>query len=335
MRGLWGRAFGNARVRAMKSRLRTPEDLRLFRAASSVAALASAAEIETPCEARELTAGPFADLLADYQKLMDAYPAGASLFRALLQLHEIENLKLGWRASARSLPANRWAHLWKPLGRHETLRLSCWRESASLRDAASCARGTPYEGIARDAFRAHEADEAAAELAFDRWAWSSLVAEARRLPRREGEAKRLALSRVRERDFDALRRAISSYGLSADAAGASTVLLREEENPERLRGLAQWAPGAGPLARELPRLLSLGLPAAGGWDDLFLALRRQRREDCLRAFRGYPFRLAPPLAYLLLREEENRGYSALAESRGKPETAPALERVLAASAMSG
>ncbi len=335
MRAPFAYAFGNARVRAMKSRLRTGEDLRIFRAAASPSALAAAAGVEPPRRPEDLARVPFADLLADYRNLVDAYSAGAPLFRALLDLHEVDNLKLAWSACARALPASRWMHLWKALGALETLPLARVRDAASLRGLVAAARGTPYERIAAEVFRAHGDDGAAAQLAFDRWAWSGLLAQARRLPHRESGAADLLLSRVRERDFDLLRRAPISFGFSAEAAAAATVLLREETDAEQLRRLAAWSPASGPLARDLPRSVSRRLEAVAfsDWDEFLSALRRERRRQCLRAFRGYPFRLAPPVAYLLLREAEVSSLRALAESRGMPEPNPALDRVLAASAM--
>ena len=337
MRAPFAYAFGNARVRAMKSRLLSPEDLRIFRAAASASALAAAAGIEPPRRPEDLARGPFADLLADYRKLMGAYPAGAPLFRAFLDLHEVANLALAWSAGARGLPASRWTHLWKALGALETLPLARVRDAESLRGVVAAARGTPYERIAADVFRAHAEDGAAAQLAFDRWVWSGLLARARRLPRRESGAADLILSRVRERDFDLLRRAPIAFGLSAEAAAAATVLLREETDAGELRRLASWSPaaGSGPLARDLPRSVLRRLPAStfADWDEFLSALRRERRRQCLRAYRGYPFRLAPPVAYLLLREAEVSSLRALSESRGMAEPILALDRVLAASAM--
>lgn len=326
-------AFGNARLRALKSRLRTAADLRAFRAAPTVAALANAVGLEPQRDPRRLDSLLFASLLVDYRKLSSAYRSGAPLFDAFLRLHEVENLKLGWRARMRALAVERWTHLWRPLGPLEVLRLSDWRDAATLRDAAGHARSTRYEAIVREVLETHEQDLAAAEMAFDRWAWESVVAEARRLPRREREARELANLRVRERDFDFLARAVASYRLPAKVAPASTVLLRQEEKVERLGELAEWTREDGLLGARLPRRLARRFGTVRDWDALTYALRRDRRDRCLRAFHGYPFRLAPPVAYLLLREEEVRSLRSLAQSKLSGQTGAPVDRVLAASAM--
>jgi hypothetical protein len=59
------------------------------------------------------------------------------------------------------------------------------------------------------------------------------------------------------------------------------------------------------------------------------SLRQARRDACLRAFRGYPFCLAPPVALLLLRDAQVQALISLVEARGRRSTAP-LERVLGA-----
>ena len=48
---------------------------------------------------------PMQRLLRVYQTAMRGYRDGVPLFRALLQLHEIENVKLLWRATAKPAPA--------------------------------------------------------------------------------------------------------------------------------------------------------------------------------------------------------------------------------------
>ena len=96
-------AYGNARVRAMKSRLLGPLDASVLRSAPSLAALAGALGIPAPAGARQLHAGLFEHLVRDYGKVIAGFPRGKSLFLALLGLHEIENLKLGWRARAGGL----------------------------------------------------------------------------------------------------------------------------------------------------------------------------------------------------------------------------------------
>ncbi len=295
-------AYGNARLRAMKSRLLGREDGLALKAATSLAALAAGLGEPPESDARRLHLERFDALMLDYGKVMASYPRGGALFGALAGLHEIENLKLAWRARARNLPPLRWAPLWRPLGRLEAIRLEDFRRIDSLREAAALAHGTPYEAVVGEALRFPEKDPASAELAFDRFASRRLAAEARRLPGREKGARDLALGLVRERDADAVRRAVASGRLTKEHARQAAAVFSGDAFPE---------PG------------------------LLTALRRQRLRACRAAFLGPPLRLAPPFAYLLLHEEEVRAVTALAEACGEPAPTEALARAFAASALSG
>ena len=297
-----GFAYGNARVRAMRSRLLRPEDGFALRAASSLAALAAGLGAPPPASARLFRRELFDGLMRDYRRVIGSYPRGGDLFAALLGLHEIENWKLLWRALVRRVPPARWTPLWRPLGRLEALGLDDARAAASLSEAAALAKETAYEPGVADALRAPEGDLAAAERAFDRFASRRLAAEARRLPRREQAARDLALALVRERDVRAVQQATASGEAPGEARLAAAVF--REEPP--------------------------GDPAAS-----MAALLQRRRAACRSAFLGPPLRLAPAVACLLLREEETRALSALAEACGRPVPAEVLDRALRASALAG
>ena len=252
-------AYAHARIRGCKSRLLTRADaLPLFTASDPQAMrrVVAALELEKPMQR----------LLRVYATAIRGYPHGAPLFRALLQLHEIENVKLRWRRGDR-IPE----HLWTDLG--------------SLATFSSELAGTPYEQIARTVTRAHGSDLAAAELALDRWASQRLLEEARRLPGRETLARRLIELVVRERDAEIVRRGAKWYGLTSVSGRAEEVV----------------------------------------------AMRRERLRLCRRAFVGNPFLLAPPLAVILLAEEEVRAVRALVERQGDESLDPPLLRASAAS----
>jgi hypothetical protein len=328
-------AYGNARLRAMKSRLLQPEDGALCRAAPSLSALASALGLTGATNVGVIDTAGFEALLADYGKVIRNYPDGRALWLALLARLETDNLKLAWRARALSVPKERWVPLWRPFGALERLPLSFWRDSGSLREAVRRTADTPYGSIAADALRTREQDLPGADLAIDRFAWAGVTRAARDLPRRERATRGLVLARVRERDLDLLARAGPFHGLTAELAVAATVALSEEASPGAWRELAARAPRWGPLPRSLPRWFTAASTRASSWDSVFLSLRRRRREACRRAFLGPPFLLAPPAAYLLLREEQWRASVALAESRGSAGSETTLDRVLTASAMGG
>jgi hypothetical protein len=158
---------------------------------------------------------PMVALLRVYSLAIRGYPGASSLFRALLQLHEIENVKLVWRAKARGMDRDAVGHLWIDL--------------TPLATFSGDVEGTPYAGIAKSIARAHGRDLAASELALDRWASQQVLGETRRLPRRESVTRRLLELVVRERDSEIVRRGAKWYGLTSIGGVAEDVLrLRRE-----------------------------------------------------------------------------------------------------------
>ena len=180
-------AYAHVRMRGCKSRLLTRADaLPLFTAsdAETMHRVVSALELDDPMQR----------LLRVYRTAMRGYPDGLPLFRALLQLHELEDVK------------------------------TLWRKGGKPSDV-----GAPFREIAAVIARAHGTDLAAAELAFDRWASQHLLDEARRLPRREALARRLVELGVKERDSEIVRRGAKWYGLTSVSGIAEDVMsLRRE-----------------------------------------------------------------------------------------------------------
>ncbi len=201
-------AYAHTRMRGCKSHLLTRADaLPLFTASEPQAMrrVVAALDLEHPMQR----------LLRVYATAMRGYPHGEALFRALLRLHEIENVKLVWRVTARRRGKEALERLWIDLG--------------SLASFSGDFDGTPYAQIAKTIARAHGSDPAAAELALDRWASQQLLDQARRLPRHEALARRLAELVVRERDAEIVRRGAKWYGLTSVSGPAEDVLsLRRE-----------------------------------------------------------------------------------------------------------
>lgn len=225
------RAYGYARVCAAKATLLRRDELFAVRGTTDERASARAAET-----LRIGTAGDrFARLLQRYRLVLRAYRSDDGLFRALLRLHEAENLKLAWRGHARSLPIERWWPLWRDFQELATLPGSAIRNTSSLHDVAAAARRTPYGDIASAVLAAHGDDLPPAEMAIDRWASAELARAATRLPRSEALARELAYSVVHARDEEVAQRA-ETYGLSPAAAAAGRVLppTRRETEVARL-----------------------------------------------------------------------------------------------------
>jgi hypothetical protein len=323
-------AFANVRARARAARLHGPEMAAHLRAARDPAARAAALR-KLGAEGGEVLGARLAALLGDYAVLAESYPVGGSLIVALARLHELENLKLLFRAAQREIPADRWRHRWRPMGRLGTLRLADAEEVRSLRDLPASVAATPYAEVVSAAVTG-ALDAATAELSFDRLGSRRLVEEADALPRAHADAAALVLDLVRERDLDALRRA-RAYGIAPALAAGATVLLPRERGFGDLAEIAAWKPDDGPLGKLLPRTLLGGDALVADWNALTIALRRRRRHACAAAFIGSPLRLAPGIAYLLLAEEEVRGLVSLAEAAGDPSAGEVLARALAGSAL--
>ena len=204
-------AYAHARIRAWKSRLLTRAG------AAPLFAATDAAAIQRAIAALELD-DPLRRLLRVYQTAIDGYRNGAPLFRAMLQRHEIENVKLLWRVVANG-HRDRVARLWIDLGAFASFPLP---EAPTLNELVAQVAATPYAEIARSVARVHGTDLAAAELAFDRWASRRLLEEARRLPKQESIARRLIELVVREREAELVLRGAKWYGLASVAPGNIT-----------------------------------------------------------------------------------------------------------------
>lgn len=212
-------AFGQTRLRAWKSRLLTSREAALLFAATTTA------EVERVLAA--LGGSPFDKLLRIYAIAIRT--RRTPLFRALLALHEIENVKLAWRVVAHDRDRALVAKLWLDFGPLATVSMP--RALASLRELTDGLAKTPYGVIARSVLRTPPEGE----LAFDRWASQRVLDAARALPAHESLARRLAELVVRERDAQIVGRGERWYGLSPSAVAAAALLDTKPADPAELR----------------------------------------------------------------------------------------------------
>lgn len=178
-------AYAHSRILARKSRLLGPRDAAALLAASDEAALNHAL---TALGVDPATA--FAKLIDIYALAIRTYRA--PLFRALLALHEIENVKLMWRVAERNRDRAFVRRLWRPLG--ALVRVPMIDDAASPRDLAERLAKTPYGTIAMSIVRSGAAPDAA----LDRWASQQLAAEAAKV--KEPLARKLIDLLIAERD---------------------------------------------------------------------------------------------------------------------------------------
>ena len=317
-----GVRFGaaQARMHALKSRLWTPDDRQLV-VRGGVAP-----------DGRPISGAPadvFGGIVRWYVRLAAIYASGVPLLRALFRRHEAENVKLLWRAAMRGRPPA--ASCWRPL---EPLASVSWTARVlTPHELVQHLDASPYGAIGRALLRSHAADLPAAEIGLDRWVWNAILDEIQRLPASERDAGALVRLLAVEHDVGVLRRG-PSLGFEPDLVAKSTVVLSRECRLDRLTSAAAWRPDRGSLSRVLPRALTRIVADAATWDDVEHELRRARLRACRRAFVGWPFRLAPAIAALLLCEEQAHAAMSVAAARARGGAAVAhLPLALAASGL--
>ena len=327
------RAYALARVRSMRGELVSPETALVLRGAGGARGVATAFEALGLDAADPVASRRVLDARLGHRlhKLARLYPEAEELFRALAALEEVDNLKLGWRAVARHLPAARWLPDFRDLGPAATLHPEHFRGMGALYEVRDALARTPWGAVVARVVRTHEDDLAAAALAFDRAAGRRLVAAARALPAAEHLARGLALDAALDRDLQVLARA-RAHGLGPEAAVGALALLPDLVRPAALRALAEHE-GVGALGPKIPRAL---LRDAGGvvtFADLLAARRTHHRVACFHALRTGGFTLGPPVAFARLAAAEVRALTAVAEAGGDPSLGEVASSVLAASAL--
>jgi hypothetical protein len=214
-------AYANTRVRAARGRLLRGERLVALRIADTPPARAAAL---LDLQLGDGTAlGAYRVLMnalaADYARVLRSVPGDRSPFLALRSRHEIENLKLVYRALTRGHPDSRWTPWWRPIGE---LELDDFRDLRSLPELVN--RAGRYREIL-----AAGGEPFAVERALDRFA-TSVIAAAARDSEPDVAAILDALVRQRENQDDEIvrwcRRAFLRGPFSRAAAAA--LLLVEE-----------------------------------------------------------------------------------------------------------
>jgi vacuolar-type H+-ATPase subunit C/Vma6 len=163
-------------------------------------------------------------LVDDYAAMSAAYPEARDALAALVQLHEVENIKLLWRAAVRRLAHRQWRASWRPLGPLQRIEAEDFTAPFSQIELVAALARTPYARPAEASLRAHGADVAAAELAFDRFGSSRVAAARDRLPRAERSARALLRAVIARRDATVFERAVTTLGVDSASAVLMTAL---------------------------------------------------------------------------------------------------------------
>ena len=278
------RAYGQARARARRAAILSEPALVAMAGAGAVSSLPGWRELGPDDDGSVILALGYSRLVDDHVVMRRAYPEARDALAALLQLHELENLKLLWRAAVRGTAPADWRGSWRPLGELQTISLAWFHGGLSLPALTAALRATPYAGLAEAAMQSHGQDVAAAELAIDRFGTHRLAAAHDRFPISERSARRLLRAVIDRRDACIYERARTTLGLAADAA--LVMISSIEHRGER--------PGLGSLTGKQARVTALTHPTLLD-----------------------PFSLAVPLALILRREEEVRRMITLSEVRAR------------------
>jgi len=185
-------AFVNARIRARRSRLLDRDALVYLATTDQPGAVVQGwRDVADEADASSVLALVYGRLIAEYVVAVRACPAAGAAIRVLACVHEIENVKLAWRAVVRRREVSDWMPSWRPMGALETVNRDACKDATTLPALVAALARTPYGEIARVVARAHSADPGAAAAAFDRWIAAQVVAGADALPRHESAAREL------------------------------------------------------------------------------------------------------------------------------------------------
>ena len=206
------RAYGQARARARSAAILSHPVVTAMATAPAITSLPGWRDLGPHDDGCVSLALVYSRLVDDHLVMRRAYPEAHGTLAALLELHELENLKLLWRAAVRGIALPDWRGSWRPLGVLQTLALEWFSGSLTLASLTVALRTTPYGELAATTMQSHGQDVAAAELAIDRFGTHRLVRARERLPGAERSARRLLRAVIDRRDALIDERACATVG---------------------------------------------------------------------------------------------------------------------------
>jgi vacuolar-type H+-ATPase subunit C/Vma6 len=265
--------------------------------------------------------------LADvYQKLIRLTPEpGRQLLLQLWRLYEVDNLKATLRGVESGASWEQVRHLLSPMPQHITLTtadIEKMVQSGTVTQAIEYTHHTPYYDTLVHALERYRAEgnlfplEVALDLEYRRGLWQSIN-------QLTGLDHEQALRTVGTMlDLDNLLWAIRYrvyHHLSEEEIINYTLPLGYQVHDEDIRAIAAGAE-IGPVVKRIyPDIEELGqlpdMSRFGNLADLELILHRHTINMCRKVFRGYPFHIGIPTAYLLLNEYEIRDLTVLIEAK--------------------
>ena len=206
------RAYGQARARARSAAILPGPAVTALAAAPAIPCLPDWRDLGPHDDGSATLALVYSRLVDDHLVMRRAYPEAREALAALLQLHELENLKLLWRAAVRGTAFAEWRGSWRPLGVLQHIALEGVAGALTLASLQRALKVTPYGELAAAVRQSHGEDVAAAELAIDRFGTRLLASAHDRLPGRERSARRLLRAVIDRRDALLEDRVCTSIG---------------------------------------------------------------------------------------------------------------------------
>jgi vacuolar-type H+-ATPase subunit C/Vma6 len=260
-----------------------------------------------------------------YDKVIRQTPEpGRQLLLHLWRLYEVDNLKATLRGVEARASWDQVRHLLSPMPKHAVLtteHMERMLESGEMARAIERLRHTPFYNTLAHALERYRAEgnlfplEVALDLDYRRGLWQS-IGQFRGLDHEQ--ALRIVGTVL---DVDNLLWAIRYrvyHHLSEEEIINYTLPFGYQVSDDDLRAIARGADIA-PVVRSIyPDVDGFGqiseqLPT--GMTVLEAALYRHIVRMCHMAFRGYPFHIGIPVAYLLLNEYEIRDLTILIEAK--------------------
>ena len=278
-------------------------------------------------------------LAKDYERLIDVTPRPArQVLLTLWQSYEVDNLKASLRGVENNASWDQVRHLLSPMAEYITLTMTDMErmvQSGGVAQAIERTRHTPYYNTLVHALERYEAEQNLfpLEVALDLDYWRGLWHSVQLLEGRDhDEAQRLVGTKL---DSDNLLWAIR-YRVYHHLSEAEIInytlpygyVVRDED----IRAIAAGASVGQVVRRIFP---DLGEPASfSDQGDSGLTLLEHFLEErlarlCKTTFRGSPFHVGLPIAYLLLCESEIRNLTTLIEAKASHLAPEVFEPMLA------
>lgn len=278
-------------------------------------------------------------LAHDYERLIDVTPQpGLRVVVALWRSYEVDNLKAALRGVENDASWDQVRRLLSPMSEHITLAMADMERmvhSGGVAQAVECVHHTPYYDTLIHALERYQAEknlfplEVALDLNYRRGLWHSVQLLG---GRDRDEALRLIGTML---DTDNLLWALRYrvyHRLSEQEVINYTLPFGYKVRDEDIRAIAAGADVSQVIRRLLPEFEEPDEVSDRGGSGLRMLehyLQERLMGLCRATFRGNPFHIGLPIAYLILREGEIKNLTTVVEATASQLAPEVFEPILA------